>query len=42
MINIEADKDARLELMLKNLSHDEKLELLGKVKRILRNGLSNN
>ena len=40
--NIEADKDARLELMLKNLSHDEKLELLGKVKRILRNGLSNN
>jgi MarR family 2-MHQ and catechol resistance regulon transcriptional repressor len=38
--NIEADKDARLELMLKNLSHDEKLELLGKVKRILRNGLN--
>ncbi|MGD8470545.1 MAG: MarR family transcriptional regulator [Desulfobacterales bacterium] len=40
--NIEADKDARLELMLKNLSHDEKLELLGKVKRILRNGLNKN
>jgi DNA-binding MarR family transcriptional regulator len=40
--NIEMDKDARLEFMLKNLSQDEKLELLGKVKRILRNGLSKN
>ena len=40
--NIEADKDARLELMLHNLSHDEKIQLLGKIKRILRTGLSNN
>ena len=40
--NIEKEKDKWLELMLKNLSHDEKLELLGKVRRILRNGLSNN
>jgi len=40
--NIEMDKDARLALMLKSFSHNEKLELLGKVKRILRNGLSKN
>ena len=40
--NIEVDKDARLELMLHNLSHDEKIQLLGKIKRILRTGLSNN
>lgn len=40
--NIEMDKDARLESMLKSFSHDEKLELLSKVKRILRNGLNKN
>jgi DNA-binding MarR family transcriptional regulator len=40
--NIEMDKDARLALMLKSFSHNEKLELLGKVKRILRNGLNKN
>ena len=34
------EKDERLELMLKNLSENQKLELLDKVKRILKNGIS--
>ncbi|UCG09509.1 MAG: winged helix DNA-binding protein [Desulfobacterales bacterium] len=38
--HIEKEKDDSLELMLKNLSNDEKLELLDKVKRILKNGMS--
>ncbi|UCE55309.1 MAG: MarR family transcriptional regulator [Desulfobacterales bacterium] len=37
--NIENEKDEWLELMLKNLSKNEKLELLDKVKRILKNGM---
>jgi len=37
--NIVKEKDARLELMLKNLSENQKLELLDKVKRILKNGM---
>jgi DNA-binding MarR family transcriptional regulator len=37
--NIEAEKDERLELMLKNLSKNEKFDLLDKIKRILKNGL---
>ena len=37
--NIEKEKDEWLELMLKNLSKDEKLEVLDKVKRILKNGM---
>lgn len=37
--NIEAEKDERLELMLKHLSKNEKLDLLDKIKRILKNGI---
>ena len=37
--NIEAEKDQRLESMLKNLSKGEKLDLLDKIKRILKNGM---
>ena len=37
--NIVKEKDERLELMLKNLSENQKLELLDKVKRILKNGM---
>ncbi len=36
--NIETKKDEWLDLMLKNLSKIQKLELLDKVKRILKNG----
>jgi MarR family 2-MHQ and catechol resistance regulon transcriptional repressor len=38
--NIEQEKDECLELMLKNLTENQKLELLGTVKRILTNGLN--
>ena len=38
--NIEKDKDKRLELMLKNLSQNQKLEILDKVKQILKNGMN--
>lgn len=38
--NIEQEKDEYLELMLKKLSENQKLELLAIVKRILANGLS--
>jgi DNA-binding MarR family transcriptional regulator len=37
--NIEKEKDQWLELMLKNLSKKEKIELLDKVKIILKNGM---
>ena len=37
--NIKNEKDERLELMLKNLSENQKLVLLDKVKRILKNGM---
>ena len=37
--NIKKEKDEWLELMLKNLSENQKLELLDKVKRILKNGM---
>ncbi len=37
---IQKEKDKRLDLMLKNLSTPEKLELLEKIKSILRNGIS--
>jgi MarR family 2-MHQ and catechol resistance regulon transcriptional repressor len=37
---IQKDKDKRLELMLRNLSDPEKFELLEKIKRILKNGMS--
>ena len=37
--NIVKEKDERLELMLKNLSQNQKLELLDKVQRILKNGM---
>lgn len=37
---IQKDKDKRLELMLRNLSDPEKFELLDKIKRILKNGMS--
>ena len=37
--NIEREKDACLELMLKNLTENQKREFLGTVKRILANGL---
>ena len=40
--NIEKEKDAWLELMLKNLSKDQKLELLDKVRKILKNGIYKN
>ena len=38
--NIENEKDEWLELMLKNLSENQKLELLDKVKKILKNGMN--
>jgi DNA-binding MarR family transcriptional regulator len=37
---IARQKDHRLKLMLENLSTKQKLDLLGKVKRILKNGMS--
>ncbi len=37
--NIEKEKDEWLELMLKNLSKDQKLELVDKVRKILKNGI---
>jgi DNA-binding MarR family transcriptional regulator len=37
--NIEKEKDQGLELMMKNLSKKEKVELLDKVKLILKNGM---
>lgn len=37
--NIENEKDEWLELMLKNLSENQKLDLLDKIKRILKNGI---
>ncbi len=37
--NIEKEKDQALELMLKNLSVNQKFELLDKLKRILKNGM---
>jgi DNA-binding MarR family transcriptional regulator len=37
--NIEKEKDEWLEWMLKNLSENQKIELLDKVKRILKNGM---
>ncbi len=40
--NIENEKDRWLELMLKDFSTSEKFELLGKVKRILKNGMCKN
>jgi DNA-binding MarR family transcriptional regulator len=38
--NIEKEKDDWLERALLNLSHHQKLELLNKVKRILKNGMN--
>ena len=38
--NIEKEKDEWLEIMLQNLSQNEKLDLLDKVKRILKNGMN--
>ena len=38
--HIEKEKDEWLELMLKNLSENQKLDLLDKVRRILKNGMS--
>lgn len=38
--NIENEKDKRLRLMLKNLSEKQKLELLDKVRQILKNGMN--
>jgi DNA-binding MarR family transcriptional regulator len=38
--NIERQKDLRLKLMLKNLSIKQKRDLVDKVKRILKNGMS--
>lgn len=40
--NIEKEKDQRLGLMLRNLSENKKLELLEKVRMILKNGMHNN
>ena len=37
--HIEKEKDEWLELMLKNLSENQKLDLLDKVRRILKNGV---
>ena len=37
--NIEKEKDEWLDKMLQNLSKNEKLDLLDKVKRILKNGM---
>jgi DNA-binding MarR family transcriptional regulator len=39
--NIEKDKDASLDVMLKNLTERQKLELLDKVRRILVNSMPN-
>ena len=39
--NIEKEKDEWLELMLKNLSKNQKLELLDKVRKVLKNGIYN-
>jgi DNA-binding MarR family transcriptional regulator len=38
--NIEKEKDESLESMLKNLSKNQKLELLNKVRRILKNSIN--
>ena len=38
--NIEQEKDEGLELMMKNITENQKLELLDTVKRILKNGLN--
>jgi MarR family 2-MHQ and catechol resistance regulon transcriptional repressor len=38
--NIEQEKDECLELMLKNLTENQKRQLLGTVKQILTNGLN--
>ena len=38
--NIEKEKDERLDLMLGNLSETDKLQLVDKVRRILKNGLN--
>ena len=38
--DIEAEKDERLGSMLKNLSKNEKFDLLDKIKRILKNGIA--
>ena len=40
--NIEKEKDEWLELMLKNLSKNQKLELLDKVRKVLKNGIYKN
>ena len=40
--NIEKEKDEWLELMLKNLSENQKLELVDKVSKILKNGMYKN
>ena len=37
--NIKKEKDEWLELILKNLSENQKLELLDKVRRVLKNGM---
>ena len=37
--NIEKEKDEWLELMLKNVSNNQKLELVDKIRKILKNGL---
>lgn len=39
--NIEKDKDASLDLMMKNLTERQKLELLDKIRRILVNSMPN-
>jgi predicted site-specific integrase-resolvase len=38
--NIESQKDQRLKVILKNLSSAQKRDLINKVKRILKNGMS--
>ena len=40
--NIEKEKDEWLKLMLKNLSENQKLELVDKVSKILKNGMYKN
>ena len=40
--NIKKEKDEWLELMLKNLSENQKLELVDKVSKILKNGMYKN
>ena len=37
--NIEKEKDERLEIMLHNLTDNQKRDLLDKIKRILKNGM---